>query len=37
MMVKDFILTILEDYLKNCLERYVKCDYYNMFFKIKIS
>lgn len=37
MTVKNFIVSILKDYLINRLERYVKCDYNNMFFKIKIS
>lgn len=37
MEIKFYTLTILQDFLKNCLDRYVKFDYSNMFFKDKIS
>lgn len=37
MEIKFYTLTILHDYLKNCLDCYVKFDYSNMFVKDKIS
>ena len=37
MEIKFYTLTILQDFLENCLDRYVKFDYSNMFFKDKIS
>jgi hypothetical protein len=37
MEIKHYTLTILHDYLKNCLNSYVKCDYSNMFLEDKIS
>lgn len=37
MEIKFYTLTILQDFLKNCIDHYVKLDYSKMFFKDKIN
>lgn len=37
MEIKFYTLTTLQDFFKNHLDRFVKFDYSNMFFKDKIS